>query len=1019
MQPLINDTQERDRISALHRYKILDTPPDRSFDNITRLAATLLEMPVAIVSLVDTDRIWYKSTHGLDVSEIERKPGLCASVILNNSPYVLSDASSDSRSLANPMVAGELGLRFYAAVPIQTHDKHNIGTLCVGDFKPRTISDDKIEVLKCLAKLVMDQLELQLSARHVDELCQETEYLNKSLKKITQQLFETNNLLQKKSDALQATVFYSRNFSTIATDQNGMIQFFNVGAETMLGYRAGEVVNIMTPADLCDKQELSARCDALIMEFGDTIHSGFETLIYKAAWGIEDVYELSYHCKNGSHLPVLLSVTALRDENNAIIGYLLIATDNTARKIAEQNRITAAKKLLLTQLKEASALQDAIFNSHNFSKIATDANGVIQIFNVGAQTMLGYSALDVLNIMTPADLSDADELIERADALSIEYEQHITAGFQALIYKAKQGLDDIYELTYLCKDGRRLPAIVSVTALRDKTHVIIGYLLISTDNSARKLVEQSKGIASPSFHSAMGMFIADAQGKFTLVNKAFEETCGYSKAELIGQPVNILKSGVQDSGFYKELWRDITLKGRWTGDIWNKRKNGDVYCEKMSIVKVLDKQSNEVSYVANFYDITQLKAYEGGLIEAKDKAERFSILKSEFMATMSHEIRTPMSAIIGFSSLALYEDMPDEVRAYLQDINTASTSLLGILQDILDFSKLEIGRVVIDPRPFNLNVVLDTISTLFMGAAQQKGLNFSIASQKTIPYELIGDKNRLQQVLINLVGNAIKFTAHGSVKLSVKLENLDPEQVRLLFTVTDTGIGIAHQDHDKLFLAFSQVDGSHSRKFGGSGLGLAISKELVELMGGEISVISHKGEGSAFSFILVFDRLNEDDMEYRNTTLNLHTQVKVIAHQNKLKGFTVLVVEDNDMSQKLIIKHLSHLGIDAKIAQHGEEALALLEQYDFDAVLMDIHMPIMNGIKATQLIHEQEQFAALPIIALSAGVSETERNNCIACGMVGFISKPIDEDQLYLVLELWLGKKQSNHARQARLILDG
>ena len=693
-----------------------------------------------------------------------------------------------------------------------------------------------------------------------------------------------------------------------------------------------------------------------------------------------------------------MSVTALHNEKQVIIGYLLIATDNTARKLAE--------KLLVLKLKKASALQDAIFDSHNFSSIATDAHGVIQIFNVGAEAMLGFTASEVMNMMTPADLSDQEELDARADALSLEFGITISSGFEALVYKAALGLEDIYELTYICKNGSRLAALVSVTALRDEEDVIIGYLLIGTDNTARKLAEKSNRIAAVAFESAQSMFVTDAQGFFIHINQAFSDISGYCISDLINKKPSILKSGYHNEDYYKEMWRNINTTGTWSGEIWNKKKNGEIYLQLVNILAVVDESGVVSNYVANYTDISQLKAYEAGLIEAKEKAERFSTLKTEFMASMSHEIRTPMNAIIGFSDLALYEDMSDGVRSYLKDINTASTSLLGILQDILDFAKLEVGCVVIEILPFKLIDLLDTISTLFSGAAYQKGLTFTIGHDSSIPLELKGDRFRLQQVLINLIGNAIKFTQQGSVKLTLTLQNITPSQIQLLFSVTDSGIGIAPKDQDKLFKAFSQVDGSYTRNFGGTGLGLAISKELVELMGGEIIVVSHKDQGSTFSFSLQFD-LNKGLIEHVADKSPISALV-INPSINKLKGYRVLVVEDNDLSQKLTLKHLAILGIDSKLAAHGEEALSLLEQYDFDAVLMDIHMPIMNGIETTQRIRQQEKLANLPIIALSAGVTQLERNNCMACGMVGFIAKPIDVEQLYTVLELWLHHKKEH-----------
>ncbi|HEY8907265.1 MAG TPA: PAS domain S-box protein [Rhodoferax sp.] len=283
--------------------------------------------------------------------------------------------------------------------------------------------------------------------------------------------------LQAQGGALQNAIFNSANFSSIATDAKGVIQIFNVGAERMLGYTAAEVMNKITPANISDPQELVARAVSLSQELDTEIAPGFEALVFKASRGIEDIYELTYIRKDGSRFPAVVSVTALRDEAQTIIGYLLIGTDNTARKQAEE------------ALLKAGALQSAIFNSANFSSIATDAKGVIQIFNVGAERMLGYAASDVMNQITPADISDPQEVIVRAEALSTELGTPIAPGFEALVFKAARGIEDIYELTYIRKDGSRFPALVSVTALRDEAQTIIGYLLIGTDNTARRAAE--------------------------------------------------------------------------------------------------------------------------------------------------------------------------------------------------------------------------------------------------------------------------------------------------------------------------------------------------------------------------------------------------------------------------------------------------------------------------------------------------------------------------------------------------
>jgi PAS domain S-box-containing protein len=331
-----------------------------------------------------------------------------------------------------------------------------------------------------------------------------------------------------KAGALQKAIFDSANFSSIATDAKGVIQIFNVGAERMLGYTALEVMNKITPADISDPEEVVERAEALSLELDTPILPGFEALVFKASRGIEDIYELTYIRKDGSRFPAVVSVTALRDDDNAIIGYLLIGTDNTARKQAEE------------ALVKAGALQKAIFDSANFSSIATDAKGVIQIFNVGAERMLGYAASDVMNKITPADISDPQEVVERAEALSLELDTPILPGFEALVFKASRGIEDIYELTYIRKDGSRFPAVVSVTALRDDDNAIIGYLLIGTDNTARKQAEEALlkagALQKAIFDSANFSSIAtDAKGVIQIFNVGAERMLGYTAIEVMNK----------------------------------------------------------------------------------------------------------------------------------------------------------------------------------------------------------------------------------------------------------------------------------------------------------------------------------------------------------------------------------------------------------------------------------------------------------------------------------------------------
>jgi len=383
------------------------------------------------------------------------------------------------------------------------------------------------------------------------------------------------------------------------------------------------------------------------------------------------------------------------------------------------------------------------------------------------------------------------------------------------------------------------------------------------------------------------------------------------------------------------------------------------------------------------------------LLAAKELAEQLSKTKSQFLANMSHEIRTPMSAIIGFSDLALLEDMPEVVGEYLNNINSASTSLLAILNDILDLSKLDAGRMAINAQPFNLDELLSSLHGLFINAAQAKDLTLSIDSEQQVPQQLIGDSLRLRQVLINLLGNAIKFTEQGSVSLTISLQHIDNQAARLLFSVKDTGIGIDPDLQNKLFLPFSQLDDGYSRNFQGTGLGLVISQELTQLMGGDIKIDSHLGIGSCFSFELQLPVVPSIQVQPIIASTQTASNIEIA----ELSGLRILVVEDEPLNQKLVSLVLKRYGAEVVVANNGAEALKLLDQEAIDAVLMDLHMPIMNGYEATIEIRKQPQFATLPIIALTASVSEEAKQQCLATGMNDFIGKPFKVSELITKLK--------------------
>ena len=568
-----------------------------------------------------------------------------------------------------------------------------------------------------------------------------------------------------KAGALQRAIFNSANFSSIATDAKGVIQIFNVGAERMLGYAAADVMNKITPADISDPQELIARAKALSVELGTPITPGFEALVFKASRGIEDIYELTYIRKDGSRFGAVVSVTALRDAQDVIIGYLLIGTDNTARQQAEE------------ALLKAGALQRAIFNSANFSSIATDAKGVIQIFNVGAERMLGYAAADVMNKITPADISDPQELIARAKALSVELGTPITPGFEALVFKASRGIEDIYELTYIRKDGSRFPAVVSVTALRDAQDVIIGYLLIGTDNTARKLVEAEQKkldqrLRDQQFYTRSliesnidALMATDPSGIITDVNKQMEALTGCTRDELIGAP---FKDYFTDPERAEAGIKLVLSEKKLTDyELTACARDGKQTVVSYNATTFYDRNRTLQGVFAAARDATERKRVEAELRAAKAVAESASQTKSDFLASMSHEIRTPMNAIIGIADLLAKTPLSPEQNKYVQIFRRAGDNLLHIINDILDLSKVEASQLEMERTGFSLNDLLEKVTEMVAVRAHEKGLALVCEIAPKVPTALVGDPTLLSQVLLNLLGNAIKFTESGEVALRV------------------------------------------------------------------------------------------------------------------------------------------------------------------------------------------------------------------------------------------------------------
>ena len=790
-----------------------------------------------------------------------------------------------------------------------------------------------------------------------------------------------------KAGALQNAIFNSANFSSIATDATGVIQIFNVGAERMLGYAAADVINKITPADISDPEEVIARADSLSAELSASIAPGFEALVFKASRGIEDIYELTYIRKDGSRFPAVVSVTALRDAQENIIGYLLIGTDNTARKKAE------------AALLKAGALQSAIFNSANFSSIATDAKGVIQIFNVGAEHMLGYSANEVMNKITPADISDPEEVVARAEVLTLELGTPITPGFEALVFKASRGIEDIYELTYIRKDGSRFPAVVSVTALRDEQDNIIGYLLIGTDNTARKQVEAEQRkldqrLRDQQFYTRSliesnidAMTTTSPSGIITDVNKQMEILTGCTRDELIGAPFkNFFTDGARaEAGIRRALNENRITNYELTARAWD----GKETIVSFNATTYYDRDRTLQGVFAAARDITERKLLDSSLEQthialeaAKSTAEKANLAKSEFLSNMSHELRTPLNAILGFAQLIDSDEpqpTPPQKRSIGQ-IMQAGWYLLDLINEILDLALIESGKLSLSLEPISLVDVMQECQGIIETQAEKRGIRVSFPEFET-GYFVQADRTRLKQILVNLLSNAMKYNKpDGSVEVSYVLT--DAECIRIC--ITDSGNGLSREQLGQLFQPFNRL-GRQSTSEEGTGIGLVMSKRLVELMGGVIGVESTVGEGSVFWIELNLTTKPQLDIDGDE-----HRAIDQQKENAETISFTVLCVEDNPANLMLVQDLISRRpNIKLLTAQDGRQGIEVARSELPDVILMDINLPGISGITAMKMLADSTATAHIPVIALSANAMPRDIEKGLEAGFYRYLTKPI------------------------------
>jgi PAS domain S-box-containing protein len=666
----------------------------------------------------------------------------------------------------------------------------------------------------------------------------------------------------------------------------------------------------------------------------------------------------------------------------------------------------------------APTLQRAIFNSANFSSIATDAKGVIQIFNVGAERMLGFTAVEVINKITPADISDPQEIITRAKLLSMELATPIEPGFDALVFKASRGIEDIYELTYIRKDGSRFPAMVSVTALRDARDAIIGYLLIGTDNTLRNRFEGEQKrldqrLRDQQFYTRSliesnvdALIATDPSGIISDVNKQMEALTGCTRDELIGAPFkNYFTDAERAEAGIKRVLKETKLTNY---ELTARARDGKETVVSYNATTFYDRDRTLQGVFAAARDITERKILDQALQGAKLAAEKANLAKSDFLSNMSHELRSPLNAILGFAQL-MEAGTPPPTAAQGQSIDQilqAGWYLLELINEILDLALIESGKLSLSPEPISLAEVLSDCRGMIEPLALKSGIGLTFPRFDGTPF-VKADRTRVKQVVINLLSNAIKYNrAGGTVEVICAMNATE----RTRISVRDTGNGLPPEKLSQLFQPFNRL-GQESGSEEGTGIGLVVSKRLVELMGGDIGAESTVGVGSVFWIEL--------HSTHAPRLVAAATELMVVfparPHTDPPTR-TLLCVEDNPANLLLVEKLLERRpDIRLLVAKDGVRGIEMARAARPDVILMDINLPGISGLIALGILAEDPETASIPVIALSANAMPDDIEKGLAAGFFRYLTKPIKVNKFMNTLDSALAVAQHQVGRAGAL----
>jgi len=746
-------------------------------------------------------------------------------------------------------------------------------------------------------------------------------------------------------DTLYRSVVENINEGLFITDELDRIIFANSQLEELTGYSLQEMIGK----------------EAYKLFFPDEKFPGISVILHTREMHPEQ-YELQSVRKDGSKWWTRMNTSPYKDMAGRIRGTITAKAD-----ISYQKRM---EKVLL----ESEGRYRALVESASDIIYRTDTQGHFVYANPTSLSVLQYKKKEVIGkslmeFVLPEFKKEAQDFYEK------QFSQQVHSTY--------------FELPIVTKLGREIWLGQNVQSIIEDGRVV-GFSAVSRDITERKLAQDKVRKSEEKYKSIienmnLGLVEMDNDHQIIRAYDKFSEMVGYTPEELEHKDLGELLVHSIDRPWIKAQTQKVKLGESAVYEIRMIKKDGSFIYLLASTTPIYTDDREIVGSIAIHYDITERKKMEEDLVAARKKAEESSMAKEQFLANMSHEIRTPMNAITGMSKILADTELSEEQNSFLHAIKTSAENLSGIINDILDISKIDLGKIEIETIGFNLQRLAEDLVNSVQYKANEKKITLSYEIDENISEVIIGDPLRLNQILLNLIDNALKFTHQGNVKLSCVLDGTKGTYDRILFKVIDTGIGIGEAKLQSIFESFSQEDESITRRFGGTGLGLSICKKLVEIFGGKIEVQSTKDEGTTFSFVLPFRQ---------GRTSDLFKEKEPQAIDQRLQGLHILLAEDHEINTFLATTILRRWGTTVDVAENGESAVRMVQENTYDLVLMDMQMPVMSGIDATKIIRERMR-SRVPIIALTANARATDNAKCLEAGMNDYIAKPYRQEELF------------------------